>query len=104
MIPTRFVFFTELKPEANPKWAALTEILLEIQNSNKKRNIRHVEKILILVHDRNICYQIRNYLTMRPDEYLLYEAMKKLNHKEIQIARYTIVDIKFLCTDANMYV
>ncbi|KZC10170.1 DNA repair endonuclease XPF [Dufourea novaeangliae] len=81
----------ELKPEANPKWTALTEVLLEIQHQNKKKgNSGDVEKILVLVHDRNICYQLRNYLTMGSDKYLLYEAMKKLPHKEILKSRYII--------------
>ncbi|CAK9810363.1 DNA repair endonuclease XPF [Anthophora quadrimaculata] len=74
----------ELKPEANPKWTALTEVLLEIDNDNKKKADKNVEKILILVQNRNICYQLRNYLTMGSNEYLLYEAMKKLSYKEIQ--------------------
>lgn len=79
-------FYIELKPESTPKWIALTEVLLEIQNDYKKKN--NSEKILILVHDRNICYQLRNYLTMGANEYLLYEAMKKLSHKEMQNIRY----------------
>ncbi|CAK9805296.1 DNA repair endonuclease XPF [Anthophora plagiata] len=74
----------ELKPEANPKWTALTEVLLEIDNDNRKKADRNVEKILILVHNRNICYQLKNYLTMGSNEYLLYEAMKKFSHKEMQ--------------------
>nr|XP_031840171.1 DNA repair endonuclease XPF isoform X1 [Nomia melanderi]XP_031840172.1 DNA repair endonuclease XPF isoform X1 [Nomia melanderi]XP_031840173.1 DNA repair endonuclease XPF isoform X1 [Nomia melanderi]XP_031840174.1 DNA repair endonuclease XPF isoform X1 [Nomia melanderi] len=75
----------ELKPEPNPKWIALTEILMEIQHQNKERKDKEdVEKILIITHNRNICYQLRNYLTMGANEYLLYEALKKLSHKEIQ--------------------
>ncbi|KAK9309706.1 hypothetical protein QLX08_000705 [Tetragonisca angustula] len=74
----------ELKPEATPKWTALTEVLLEIQNDSKKNDDKNAEKILVLVHDRNICYQLRNYLTMGANEYLLYEALKKLSHKEIE--------------------
>lgn len=78
----------ELKPEPNPKWIALTEILMEIQHHNKeKKDKEDVEKILIVAHNRNICHQLRNYLTMGANEYLLYEALKKLSHKEIQEAR-----------------
>nr|XP_033329091.1 DNA repair endonuclease XPF isoform X1 [Megalopta genalis] len=78
----------ELKPESNPKWAALTEIFLEIQHQNKKRkDCKTNDKILVLVHDRNICRQLKNYLTMGSDEYLLFEAMKKLSHKEMQTTR-----------------
>ncbi|XP_060818768.1 DNA repair endonuclease XPF isoform X2 [Bombus pascuorum] len=74
----------EIKPEATPKWTALTEVLLEIENDNKKnKDNKNAEKVLILVHDRNICYQLRNYLTMGANKYLLYEAIKKLSHKEI---------------------
>ncbi|XP_033177140.1 DNA repair endonuclease XPF isoform X2 [Bombus impatiens] len=74
----------EIKPEATPKWTALTEVLLEIENDNKKNKTnKNPEKVLILVHDRNICYQLRNYLTMGANKYLLYEAVKKLSHKEI---------------------
>ncbi|XP_076231477.1 DNA repair endonuclease XPF mei-9 isoform X1 [Calliopsis andreniformis] len=74
----------ELKPEANPKWTALSEVLSEIQHQCKKAENGDPEKILIVVHDRNICYQLRNYLTMGPNEYLRYEAMKKLSHTEKQ--------------------
>ncbi|XP_076647013.1 DNA repair endonuclease XPF mei-9 isoform X1 [Halictus rubicundus] len=78
----------ELKPEPNPKWAALTEILLEIQNQIKTRKDgENVEKILVLVHDSNTCRQLKNYLIMGPNEYLLYESMKKLSQKEIQNTR-----------------
>ncbi|XP_053982136.1 DNA repair endonuclease XPF [Hylaeus volcanicus] len=83
----------ELKPEANPKWRALTEVLLEIQHQSKKKGDNgNAEKILILVHDRTICYQLRNYLTMGPNEYLLYEAMKKLAPKEVKKANETSVE------------
>ncbi|XP_017761721.1 PREDICTED: DNA repair endonuclease XPF [Eufriesea mexicana] len=83
----------ELKPETTPKWTALREVLLEIQNdSKKKENNKNIEKVLILVHDRNICYQLRNYLTMGANEYLLYEAMRKLSHKEIQTTSETNVE------------
>lgn len=85
-----YYFNIELKPEATPKWTALTEVLLEIQNDSKKNDDKSAEKILILVHDRNICYQLRNYLTMGANEYLLYEALKKLSHKEIEKPMYVI--------------
>nr|XP_003705895.2 PREDICTED: DNA repair endonuclease XPF [Megachile rotundata] len=74
----------EIKPEITPKWTALSEVLLEIQHQNKKKINKENEKILILVHDRNLCYQLKNYLIMGANEYLLYEAMKKLSHKEVQ--------------------
>lgn len=80
----------ELKPEANPKWTALTEVLNEIQHQSRKKESGDPEKILILVHDRNICYQLKNYLTMGSNEYLLYEAMKKLSHTEIRKPKYVI--------------
>lgn len=73
----------ELKPEPNPKWLALSEVLLEIQEQKrKKRDNGNVDKVLILVHDNNICRQLKNYLTMGASEYLLYEALKKLSHNK----------------------
>ncbi|XP_019699002.1 DNA repair endonuclease XPF isoform X2 [Harpegnathos saltator] len=74
----------ELKPEPNPKWKALSEALFEIQIQHKKRKDGNVEKVLILVHDNSICYQLKNYLTMGANEYLLYEALKKLSHTKQQ--------------------
>ena len=74
----------ELKPEVTPKWTALTEVLLEIQHQSKTKANTENEKTLILVHNRNLCYQLKNYLTMGAKEYLLYEAMKKLSRKELQ--------------------
>ncbi|KAG7203362.1 hypothetical protein KM043_013437 [Ampulex compressa] len=72
----------ELKPEPSPKWTALSEVLLEIQHQSKKKENSDIpERILILVHDKNTCYQIKNYLTMGAHEYLLYEAMRKISHK-----------------------
>ncbi|XP_014486735.1 PREDICTED: DNA repair endonuclease XPF [Dinoponera quadriceps] len=72
----------ELKPEPTPKWKALSEAVLEIQEQrrNKKANNESVEKILILVHDNNTCYQLKSYLTIGANEYLLYKALKKLSH------------------------
>lgn len=70
----------ELKPEPNPKWTALTEVLNEIQEQKRKRNHDDIDKVLILVHDNNICYQLKSYLTMGANEYLLYHALKKLSH------------------------
>ncbi|XP_050576570.1 DNA repair endonuclease XPF isoform X1 [Bombus affinis] len=90
----------EIKPEATPKWTALTEVLLEIENDNKKnKNNKNAEKVLILVHDRNICYQLRNYLTMGANKYLLYEAIKKLSYKEI--AKTTEKNIEEKSTSAE---
>ncbi|XP_020281902.1 DNA repair endonuclease XPF [Pseudomyrmex gracilis] len=73
----------ELKPEPNPKWLALSEVLLEIQEQKrKKRDNKNVDKVLVLVHDNNICRQLKNYLTMGANKYLLYEALKKLSHNK----------------------
>jgi len=73
----------ELKPEPNPKWEALSEVLLEIQEQkHKKKDYENIDKVLILVHDNNICRQLKNYLTMGANEYLLYEALKKLSHNK----------------------
>ncbi|XP_076181212.1 DNA repair endonuclease XPF-like isoform X1 [Ptiloglossa arizonensis] len=84
----------ELKPEPNPKWNALTEVLLEIQHQSKKAGVDGNIKIFILVHDRNTCYQLRNYLTMGSNQYLLYEAMKKLSHNDIQKTNQKSVEKK----------
>ncbi|XP_012218802.1 DNA repair endonuclease XPF [Linepithema humile] len=75
----------ELKPEPNPKWLALSEVLFEIQEQKrKKKDNENIDKVLILGHDNNICHQIKNYLTMGANEYLLYEALKKLSHNKEQ--------------------
>ncbi|KYN39320.1 DNA repair endonuclease XPF, partial [Trachymyrmex septentrionalis] len=47
----------ELKPESNPKWEALSEVLFEIQEQkHKKKDYENIDKVLILVHD-NYIYQ-----------------------------------------------
>lgn len=75
----------ELKPEPNPKWIALSEVLSEIQEQkHKKKDNEKVDKVLILVHDNNICKQLKNYLTMGANKYLFYEALKKLSHNKEQ--------------------
>ncbi|KAL0106731.1 hypothetical protein PUN28_015343 [Cardiocondyla obscurior] len=69
----------ELKPEPNPKWEALSEVIFEIQEQkHKKKDYEKIDKVLILVHDNNICHQLKNYLIMGANAYLLYEALKKL--------------------------
>lgn len=75
----------ELKPEPNPKWIALSEVLLEIQRDKKKDDADNdsPEKILILVHDSQTCYQLKNYLTIGANEYLLSEARKKLRNDNL---------------------
>jgi len=74
----------ELKPEPNPKWIALTEVLNEIQEQKCKKDDASIDKVFILVHDNNICYQLKNYLIMGANEYLLYYALKKLTHNKQQ--------------------
>lgn len=75
----------ELKPEPNPKWIALSQVLSEIQEQKlKKKDSENVDKVLILVHDNNICRQLKNFLTMGANKYLFYEALKKLSHNKEQ--------------------
>lgn len=75
----------ELKPEPNPKWEALSEVLFEIQKQkHKEKDYENIDKVLILAHDNNICRQLKNYLTMGANEYLLFEALKKLSHSKEQ--------------------
>lgn len=74
----------ELKPEPNPKWTALSEVLNEIQEQKRKKEDDTIDKVIVLVHDNNICYQLKNYLTMGANEYLLYHALKKLSHDKQQ--------------------
>ncbi|CAL1683726.1 unnamed protein product [Lasius platythorax] len=75
----------ELKPEPNPKWIALSEVLSEIQEQkHKKKDSENIDKVLILVHDNNICKQLKNFLTMGANKYLFYEALKKLSHNKEQ--------------------
>lgn len=71
----------ELKPEPNPKWVALSEVLLEIQR-DKKPEDENPEHVLVLVYEKKTCYQLKNYLTMGANEYLLYEARKKLHQND----------------------
>lgn len=81
----------ELKPEASPKWKALSEILEEIQGdiSGEKNDPEEHKKVLLLVQDRIACNQIKSYLTMGAGEYLLDKAMKKLQLNKICNSRYT---------------
>ncbi|XP_025074736.1 DNA repair endonuclease XPF [Pogonomyrmex barbatus] len=75
----------DLKLESNPKWEALSEVLTEIQEQkHQKKDYENIDKVLILVHDNNICRQLKNYLTMGAKQYLLYEALKKLSHNKEQ--------------------
>ncbi|KAI4498440.1 hypothetical protein M0802_006375 [Mischocyttarus mexicanus] len=81
----------ELKPEPNPKWVALSEVLLEIQRDKKKDDDNeNPEKILILVHDSQTCYQLKNYLTVGANEFLLNEARKKLRNDNLPKSNNTI--------------
>ena len=76
-----------MKPEPNPKWVALSEILLEIRRDSAKKKTDTPEKILILTQDSRTCTQLKNYLTMGAKEYLLFETMKKLKPDKIQNAK-----------------
>ncbi|XP_019886917.2 DNA repair endonuclease XPF [Ooceraea biroi] len=75
---------SELKPEPNPKWIALSEVLNEIQEQKRKKDDDSIDKVFILVQDNNVCHQLKNYLTMGANEYLLYHSLKKLSHIELQ--------------------
>lgn len=66
-------------------------MLLEIQRDRRKEgNNENPEKVLVLVHDRQTCYQLKNFLTMGANEYLLNEAHKKLQRDNLQKSRYAI--------------
>ncbi|XP_046744013.1 DNA repair endonuclease XPF isoform X1 [Diprion similis] len=75
----------ELKPEASPKWIALSEILREIQDNinTNKTDPDELQKVLVLVQDKITCNQLKGYLTMGAGEYLLYRAMSKLQPSKI---------------------
>ncbi|XP_023245287.1 LOW QUALITY PROTEIN: DNA repair endonuclease XPF-like [Copidosoma floridanum] len=73
-----------MKPELDPKWSALTEILSEIGYDINKSKSKAPEKILVLTQDTRTCAQLKNCLTMGAKEYLLYEAMKKLKPTDIK--------------------
>ncbi|XP_015186628.1 PREDICTED: DNA repair endonuclease XPF isoform X1 [Polistes dominula] len=81
----------ELKPEPSPKWIALTEVLLEIQRNKNKEDPDDdsPEKILILVQDSQTCYQLKNYLTIGANEYLLNEAHRKLRNDNLSKSNNT---------------
>ncbi|KAK2583994.1 hypothetical protein KPH14_006454 [Odynerus spinipes] len=81
----------ELKPEPNPKWVALSEVLLEIQRDKTvTEDNENPDKVLVVVYDRKTCHQLRSYLTMGANEYLLYKALKKLNHNDLQNSSSTV--------------
>ncbi|XP_044006341.1 DNA repair endonuclease XPF [Aphidius gifuensis] len=76
----------EFKPENCPKWEALTEVLNEIQidmNAKDNDTNENSKKVLILVNNWKICGQLKNYLIMGANEYLLYEAMKHLKKDDL---------------------
>ncbi|XP_058796659.1 DNA repair endonuclease XPF [Phymastichus coffea] len=77
----------DLQPEPNPKWTALTEVIMEIRHDMAKKKKDDAEKILILTQDSRTCSQLKNLLTMGGKEYLLYEAMKHLKPKTIQTGK-----------------
>ncbi|XP_066585729.1 DNA repair endonuclease XPF-like isoform X2 [Prorops nasuta] len=69
----------ELKPEMNPKWSALSEIIQEVKRDHSEQfEPGHPKKILILVRDNNTCRQIKNYLTRGANEFLRDEVLRKL--------------------------
>ncbi|XP_033212535.1 DNA repair endonuclease XPF isoform X1 [Belonocnema kinseyi] len=73
----------ELKPEANPKWEALSEILSEIHRADAKTRKENdpTPKILIFTQDYSMCTQVKNFLTLGGEEYLRRTASRKFKNK-----------------------
>lgn len=76
----------ELKPELNPKWEALSEIVTEIHRKDAKsrKSDDPPAKILILTQDYAMCAQVKNFLTLGGDEYLRRKAKCKFKNKKNQ--------------------
>jgi hypothetical protein len=54
--------FTGVKPEVNPKWEVLSEILEEVDGLSKqivKKDLLYNNKVLILVEDSRTCNQLK---------------------------------------------
>lgn len=67
-----------VKPEVNPKWEVLSEILEEVDGLSKqivKKDPLYNNKVLILVEDSRTCKQLKQYLTTGAHDTLclLYE-------------------------------
>ncbi|XP_041531771.1 DNA repair endonuclease XPF isoform X1 [Microtus oregoni] len=62
----------ELVLESNPKWEALSEILKEIEAENKESEaLGGPGQVLICASDDRTCCQLRDYLTMGAEAFLL---------------------------------
>ncbi|OWK11538.1 ERCC4, partial [Cervus elaphus hippelaphus] len=62
----------ELVLESNPKWAALTEVLKEIEAENKESEVLGGPgQVLICASDDRTCSQLREYLTVGAEVFLL---------------------------------
>ncbi|XP_051174347.1 DNA repair endonuclease XPF [Leptopilina boulardi] len=83
----------ELKPELNPKWEALSEIITEIHRNDGKNRKTNDEppKILILTQDFSMCTQVKNFLTLGGNDYLHRLAGRKLkNNKNLSMKKTEI--------------
>ncbi|XP_032248116.1 DNA repair endonuclease XPF isoform X1 [Halichoerus grypus] len=62
----------ELVLESNPKWEALTEVLKEIEAENKESEaLGGPGQVLICASDDRTCSQLREYITMGAEAFLL---------------------------------
>ncbi|MXQ80700.1 hypothetical protein E5288_WYG009203 [Bos mutus] len=62
----------DLVLESNPKWAALTEVLKEIEAENKESEVLGGPgQVLICASDDRTCSQLREYLTVGAEVFLL---------------------------------
>jgi radical SAM superfamily enzyme with C-terminal helix-hairpin-helix motif len=55
-------YFTGVKPEVNPKWEVLSEVLEEVDglsNQIVKKDPLYNNKVLILVEDSRTCKQLK---------------------------------------------
>lgn len=74
----------ELKPEFNPKWEALSEIVTEIHRNDAKsrKSDDPPPKILILTQDFTMCKQVKDFLTQGGEDYLSNLSKRKLKSKK----------------------
>ncbi|XP_014261430.1 DNA repair endonuclease XPF [Cimex lectularius] len=68
-----------LKPEHNPKWRTLNEVLLEVQNHDKVSN--NHSTVLVLVESPSTVKQLKQVLTMGPDDMLNYWYYRLIGEK-----------------------
>lgn len=71
--------------EENPKWRALTDVIAEVEETNKSDST--VGKVLIAVNSSHTCNQLKSYLT-RGSHSVLMQLLRKLEQPKEQVSQY----------------